>query len=193
MYKEEIKLNAKSMENLEKQLVETCQQIYQLNMKGRHIIPLPPWILVRVLPKEHKTEGGLFLPGNVSNKPLYEGIVLETWKPYVEKRIVKDKEFEIMHTPDIKVGDRVLFPHFEGQPLPDYLDEKYYRMIREGTDQNKTPYCSVYGTLNYQSDASKVIELKKLMKKFSSVTLSGTTDPRAPHWEPPQKSSWFTS
>jgi len=193
-----MKVDVKKIEKLEKKLAELCEEIYLLNTNGRRIIPLHPWLLVRVLPKEHRTESGLFIPGNISNKPVYEAIVLETWQPYVEHRVVKfengDEAMEnIYHAPDVKVGDRVLFPHWEGQPLPDYLGEKYYRMIREGTDQNKNPYCSVYGTLNYQSDASKVKDLKDLMQQFASKTLSGTTDPKAPHWEPPASKSMFTS
>ncbi len=198
------KIKENKLRDMENKLAELCEDIYLLNTNGKRIIPLHPWILVRVLPKEHKTASGLFLPGNVANKPVYEGIVLETWQPYTETRtkgtVMRDyfsvpvsETIIIEHTCDLKRGDRVLFPHYEGQPLPDFLDDKYYRMIREGSDQNKTPYCSVYGTIDYQGDGEKVKELKKVMEKFGSITMSGTTDPRAPHWEPPSKSSMFTS
>lgn len=184
MYKRKIR----TMESMEAQLAQMCEDIYLLNMKGKRIQPLPPKIIVRVLPKEHRTSSGIILPGNVQNKPVYEGIVLETWKSYEETRRVKEdggySDIYIQHKCSVKIGDRVLFAHFEGQPLSDYLDEKYYRVIRDDV---------VFGTLNYEGDASIVEEMKKLMQKFSSITTSGTTDPRAPAWEPPAKVDWFQS
>src|ERR1700685_3003184 len=72
-----MKVDVKKIEKVEKKLAELCEEIYLLNTNGRRIIPLHPWLLVRVLPKEHRTESGLFIPGNISNKPVYEAIVLE--------------------------------------------------------------------------------------------------------------------
>ena len=183
----------RTLESLEKELAQMCEDIYLLNMQGKRIQPLPPKIIVRVLPKEHRTSSGLFLPGNVQSKPVYEGIVLQTWKSYDEERTVTKSDSlgnvivtttVIHHQCSVNIGDRILFPHFEGQPLSDYLDEKYYRVIKDDV---------VFGVLNYDGDASIVEEMKKLMQKFSSVTTSGTTDPKAPAWEPPAKSDWFQS
>ena len=67
-------------------LAKICQQIYNLSMCGRHFIPKHPYILVRVLPKEHKTEGGIWLAETSQNKVVYEAIVLDTWRPYDEER-----------------------------------------------------------------------------------------------------------
>src|SRR6266702_3318365 len=71
---------------LEKQLAKLCDRIYGLSVEGRRLTPLYPYLLTRVLPKEHITPGGLVLPETDQNKILYEGIVIATWQPYDEIR-----------------------------------------------------------------------------------------------------------
>ena len=167
------------IKKLEKSLVKTCQKIYELSMMGRRFKPIHPYVLVRVLPKEFKTEGGIWLADVAQNKPLYEGIVLETWRPYEEYRPVYDVEGErsgttiIKHECALKIGDRISFPHFEGMPAADYLDDKYYRFVREGADQNKFPFCSVFGKLDYHGDHKIQAKIRKLMMEFGSITTSG--------------------
>src|SRR5580698_1373669 len=155
---------------LEKQLAKTCEEIYLLGLRGKRFHALPPKITVRVLPKEHRTESGLYIPGAVSNKPVYEGIVVEVWRPYDEEHKIKvNGKMEMVTTHRqccVKVGDRVLFPHWEGQPMSEYLDEKYYRIIPD--------FC-IFGTLDYKGDVKYIKPLKDLMAKFSSVTTSGAT------------------
>lgn len=180
----------KTLESLEKQFATLCEDIYALNMKGKIIRTLPPKIVIRVLPKEHKTESGLYVPGSVQNKPMYEAIVLSIWEPYWEHRRKKNSEgkyeyYGVYHECEVQVGDRIMFPHFEGVPMESYLDEKYYRTIRSDV---------VFGTLNYQGDIAKVAEIKKIMEKFGSITLSGAkSGPGVPDWQPPSKASFFTS
>lgn len=170
----------KKIQQLEKQLADTCHKIYKLSIGGRTIIPRHPYVLVRVLPKEHKTEGGIWLAEKQQVKSVYEGIVLSVWKPYVEERVVECKECEdgnaiqfIRHICDLKIGDRIAFAHYEGLPVGDWLDDRYYRLIREGTDQNKNPYCSVLGTLEYTGDAVMKAKLRALMQEIGSITVSG--------------------
>jgi co-chaperonin GroES (HSP10) len=192
-----IKVKKSKVELLEEQLAELCEEIYLQNLGGKRIRPLPPKVIVRVLPKEHRTESGLYIPGAVSNKPIYEGIVLETWEWYDEIRVVKHNvpegepgpvhfdEVKITHRCPVNVGDRVAFAHFEGQPLKDYLDDKYYRVILDSV---------ILGTLDYKGDKAMIKPLKKLMERYSSITLSGAKEgPGVPHWEPPAKSDWFQS
>lgn len=167
------------IEELDKQLVSTCKEIYELSMGGKRLKPLHPFILVRVLPKEHKTEAGLWLADTAQTKTVYEGIVLETWESYIEKRELYNSKHEfighdyIEHRCRVDIGERIAFPHHEGMPVGDYLDDRYYRLVREGTDQNKWPYCGVLGTLDYTGDVVLKAKLREITKEFSSVTLSG--------------------
>jgi co-chaperonin GroES (HSP10) len=170
--------------SLEKQLNNTLQRIYDLTVGGRRIDPIHPYVLVRILPKEHRTAGGLYLAETEQNKPVYEGIVIATWRPYDEIRekqyldegsgeLVHEGQIVIHHECSVKPGDRVCFPHYEGIPLGAYLDDKYYRLVREGTDQNKTPYCSISGIIKYDGDQEVLQEIRRLTAKLSSVTTSG--------------------
>jgi len=176
---------AEKLAKLEKQLYKITHAIYDLSVDGRLLVPRHPYILVRVLPKEHITPGGIILPETDQNKPVYEGIVISVWKPYVEIRHVATKingvnsspihtdEIKIYHECDVKPGDRVAFPHYEGIALGEYLDDKYYRLIREGTDQNNYPYCSVAGIVKYDGDKEILNQISELTKKLGSVTTSG--------------------
>lgn len=173
-----VKVNA-LLEKKEKQLAKLCQEIYELAVEGRTMIPRHPYVLVRVLPKEHKTEGGIWLADNAQNKPVYEGIVLSVWEPYQEERRVYDKDGErigttfIDHKCELEVGDRVAFPHYEGVSMQGYLDDKYYRLIREGSDQNQYPYMSVLGKLHYHGDVDIAKKIRKLTALAASITTSG--------------------
>ena len=179
---------------LEKQLVKTVQSIYELNLNGRRLIPNPPYILVRVLPKEHITEGGIILPETDQNKPVYEGIVIETWRPFIERREFVPKDptpeftaqykiidkyfYEIEHRCHLEVGQRIAFPHFEGMSTGGYLNDKYYRMVREGVNQQTKgglPFCSVLGILDYKGDEKVLAEIRKLTAKLGSITTSGVS------------------
>ena len=169
------------IDKLEKQLARLCDKLYDLAVDGRRLIPKHPYILVRVLPKEHVTPGGIILAENDQNKPMYEGIVVAIWQPYDEIR-EKEKHDEqgmicerviIHHECDVKVGERVCFPHYEGLSMHGYLDEKYYRMIREGTDQNRYPYCSVVGKIDFHGDAEAAKKIRKLTSDIYSITTSG--------------------
>lgn len=169
------------IEKKERELSKVCQEIYELNVGGRKFTPIYPYVLVRVLPKEHITEGGIYLPDTAQNKPVYEGIVLSIWKPYVEIRNLSGKDggpmgtLAITHECELKVGDRIAFPHYEGQGFKDFLDDKYYRLVREGVDQNKFPYMSVLGKIDYTGDANMSRQIRELTKAFGSVTISGAS------------------
>jgi co-chaperonin GroES (HSP10) len=165
------------IQKLEKILADTCQEIYELSMNGRNFTPFPPFVVVRVLPKEHVTEGGIILSDTAQTKTVYEGIVLQTWKPYVEVRDMKTEdgdnmgEYHIAHECSVNIGDRVAFPHSEGLPVGDLLDDRYYRLVREGDE--KFDYHRILGTLDYTGDVELQAKIRELTKQFSSVTTSG--------------------
>lgn len=88
--------------------MENCADISIQPMRGR--------ILLAVIPKE-QVVGGIILP--VQQKPNYEGVVLRVYQPYVEHRLTAGEVTEIARESEVAVGDVVLFPHFEGQPIKD--------------------------------------------------------------------------
>lgn len=112
-------------EDLEKRLKINFQTLY-------------PAILVRVLPKEHITAGGLWLPDTKQNKPIYEGIVLRVYPP---KRIKLDSGKWITMDAGLEVGDHIAFPHWSGESVPwlvaalpacDPADEEYRAIPARG-------------------------------------------------------------
>src|SRR5476651_1845038 len=74
------------IETLEGRLREACFEVYNESAGGRRFKPMRPWVLVRVLPKEHTTPGGIILAEKEQNKIAYEGLVIEVWEPYEEIR-----------------------------------------------------------------------------------------------------------
>jgi co-chaperonin GroES (HSP10) len=114
---------------LDKKLVEAVLEEYKA--LGIGFEPLYPAVLIRVLPKEHMTHGGLWLPDTKQNKPIYEGIVLRTYPP---KRIkLDDGSWRTMDS-GLEVGDHICFPHWSGEAVPwlrnqlsakDIHDEEY--------------------------------------------------------------------
>jgi co-chaperonin GroES (HSP10) len=113
--------------------------------------PTWPWVLVRVCPKQTRV-GSIYTPGDIfvgdqrQNKPLWEGIVLATWKPHwsrFRRYSEPDQVKEHWRESDFEVGDRVLFPHFAGLPV-DYMDDKNFRLVREWTwDTNGGVMCKI--------------------------------------------------
>lgn len=100
----------------------------------RHIQPMPPFILIRVLPRATISAGGIILPEK-QNKPNAEAVVLAVYEPYwehVDKIDEDGKVFDISvwNECDVHIGDHIIFPHHCG--LPDsFLDDQDYRLIRE--------------------------------------------------------------
>lgn len=130
-----------------KALLDAAKELYEAS--GRHIKCLYPWVLVRVLPKEQMWKNsGIILPdigtgAKAQNKPVHEGIVLETWKPFW-KQLRKDSKESGQTVTSVKKasgltpGDHILFPSWSGQP-PGFLDDKEFRLIQEISDYNPSP------------------------------------------------------
>lgn len=85
-----------------------------------HVKPSFPFVLVRVLEREKKI--GRIITPEVQKKTTIEGIVLDVFKPFHRTlRLASDvDQFEtaILVEASVKVGDHILFPHYEGVPVP---------------------------------------------------------------------------
>lgn len=163
---------------LEKLLAECAGEIYLRG--GQRLTPLQPFVLVRVIPKEMVSAGGIMLPDVRQNKPVAEGIVLETYRPYTQevpmKRTLPDGTEEeyigIAHFEcPLKTGQRILFPYYEG--VEHQLLGDNYKLIRVSADQIKFPYMQVLGTVDYEGDLLILSQITELMHKFRAVTTSG--------------------
>jgi len=83
--------------------------------------PLHDRILVRRMPEEEKTAGGLFIPDTAKEKP-QRGEIVATGKG----RITEDGKVLPL---EVKSGDRVLFGKFSGNELK--LNGEELLMMRE--------------------------------------------------------------
>lgn len=110
------------------QLTAYVEQVYAAT--ERIYEPMPPFLLVRTLPRSTITAGGIILPEK-QNKPNIEAIVVAVYKPFWEKAFdANDRDVSVWNECDLKVGDHIVMPHHVG--LPDnFLDEREYRFIRE--------------------------------------------------------------
>jgi hypothetical protein len=132
---------------------DLCQKLYQ--ECGRSIKPRYPWVLVKVLPKIQKAFG-LEMPA-AQNKIFYEGLVLETWDNFCitindtheDGRTIKHQQ--VMES-RLKPGDHVVFPHFEGLPVGDMLDEHEFRLVHEVNSHDMEGRCEIMAKMEYQSE-----------------------------------------
>ena len=131
---------------------EAAQKVYETH--ERRIIPLYPWVLVKMLPKVDKV-GSIFTPGN-QNTVMREGYVLETWQPFWKSINKTGQEIgqvatSIKFQSELKPGDYIGFPHFEGLPVP-YLngvERDEFRLVRETNKPD--PRCSVQCKFEFES------------------------------------------
>ena len=94
-------------------LQELVNEIYA---EGKQLKPVFPYVLVRVLPKSTKI-GMIVLPDSY-NKPVHEAIVIDVYEPH-KKHVSKFEmhKFTFIES-SVKVGDHIMFQHFEGVPVP---------------------------------------------------------------------------
>jgi|ERR1700722_8730036 len=173
----------KSASVVAQKISDLCVEYYLSG--GERFIPLHPFVLVRVLPKDMVTDGGIILPNQKQNKPVHEGIVLETYRPYFEEVVLKEREHDGTYTEYIgkikrecplKIGQRVAYPHYEGVPHK-YLGDDYV-LVRQAADQIKFPYCQVLGVIDYEGDRKIGRKIQALMQKYMSVSTSGAAESR---------------
>lgn len=86
------------------------------------IAPYYPQVLVYVLPKATKY-GSILLPEKDQNKPVHEGLVVRTYKPFWKRELrTNEKGEEEPYKEEIRcrmeVGQHVLFHHAYGAPIP---------------------------------------------------------------------------
>lgn len=155
------------------------------------INPTPHRVLVFVLPKEHRYKQHIILPDQKQNKPVYEGIVIRTFKPYwrqLKKSYVdrsnpvdhKEWDESVLVEAKVSVGDHIVFPHYVGIPVPfmDY-DTHKFRLIVDDEVAGVVEYPRQIKeeivealTISYENldltDTKAVVEdmTRKLMDKF---------------------------
>jgi chaperonin GroES len=83
--------------------------------------PLHDRVLVRRVPEEQKTAGGIIIPDTAKEKP-QKGEIVATGKG----RITEDGKLTPL---DVKVGDQILFGKYAGTELKLHGEE--YLMMRE--------------------------------------------------------------
>lgn len=83
--------------------------------------PLHDRVLVRRMPEESKTAGGIIIPDTAKEKP-QRGEIVATGKG----RMTEDGKLAPL---EVKVGDKVLFPKYGGTELK--LNGEEYLMMRE--------------------------------------------------------------
>lgn len=86
------------------------------------IKPLGDKVLVEVLEAEERTKGGIVLPDNAKEKPQQAKVVA------VGKGKVTDDGKVV--TPEVKVGDTIIFGKYSGTELK--IDERTLLMLSEG-------------------------------------------------------------
>lgn len=154
------------------ELFELAQKMYK--SFHRRITPIYPWVLVRVLPKEQQL-GSIYVPES-QNKVIYEGIVLETWQPFLKSVQMREedcpprREYYIEVKSELHPGDHVLFPHFEGMPVP-YLnaeEKDAYRLVRETNSRDEK--CEIYGKLEYQEPIEEKLKEFLFKKRGAGVS-----------------------
>lgn len=83
--------------------------------------PLHDRVLVRRMPEEMKTAGGIIIPDTAKEKP-QRGEIVATGKG----RVTEDGKVTPL---DVKIGDRILFGKYSGTELK--LNGEEYLMMRE--------------------------------------------------------------
>lgn len=129
---------------------------------------LYPSIIVRVLPKPDHF-GMLILPEAYRNKPVYEGVVMQTW----EKKTIPTHKGVITVEPSVKQGDVVLFHHWAGIPVPGFNDDEQWRILSDKSVFNKpghlddpSPFCLIdLETLN------PLLEMQYIINRYFATDI----------------------
>jgi len=143
---------------LEEKLEEIDRLSQELFREHRLFTPLYPWVFVLVCKKTQQV-GHIILPDK-QNKTVWEGIVLATWgqkifeRGIVNKDGVRQTRCEIVRS-EFGPGQRVVFPHWAGQPVPGFNEERF-RVVREHGD-DKTQGV-IYGWIDVQPGMTKPVQ-----------------------------------
>lgn len=85
------------------------------------IRPLQDRVLVKRVPEEEKTKGGIFIPDTAKEKPM-EGKVIAVGNGKILENGTKI-------TPEVKAGDRILFGKYSGTEVK--IDGEEHLILRE--------------------------------------------------------------
>jgi co-chaperonin GroES (HSP10) len=139
---------------------EMCQELFAANTM---FTPIYPWIFVMVCQKAQQV-GGIYLPEK-QNKTAHEGIVLATWK---EKLIGGRGEYVSVRS-EMRLGDRVTFHHFAGQPIPGY-DSDRFRVVKERDWKEEG---GIFGRIDYADADTKPIEqLQRVLLDKANIKIA---------------------
>lgn len=86
-----------------------------------NIRPLQDRVLVRRVPEEEKTKGGIIIPDTAKEKPM-EGEVIAVGNGKILENGTKV-------TPEVKAGDRILFGKYAGTEVK--IDGQEHLILRE--------------------------------------------------------------
>jgi chaperonin GroES len=89
---------------------------------GAIVTPLDDRVLIKVLPKETRTAGGLYIPESVTENQNTEGIVVAVGRGHQDKK-------GRMRPMEVQVGQKVLFAKYNGSQLK--LENQEFVFIRE--------------------------------------------------------------
>ena len=139
------------------ELIDRLSQ--ELFEENRVFVPIYPWVFVMICKKEQQI-GHIIAPENRQNKTVWEGIVLATWhsrtveRGYTHKNGARYLRCEVQKS-EITPGERVVFPHWAGLPIPGY-DVDRFRVVRE-VDLNKDGGI-IYGRVDTFPVETKVVD-----------------------------------
>lgn len=127
----------------------------------REFTPMYPWCALLVLSKEQVLKSGIILPGHEQNKPMYEGIVLSTWKEKwietgtINKDGVRLTKCKLLRS-QLQPGDHVLFHHWAGNPIHGYDDQRFRCVREEDWHENKNG--GIVGIIRYNAKTEDPIQ-----------------------------------
>lgn len=166
-----------TVEMLVEEIKANIRVLYE--MAGRVITPRYPNVLLYILPKESVSPSGLImLAEKDQNKPVYEGIIVKTYEPFDRTHEESDTTSETGYRDvtehfdcQLNFGDHVLFRHYEGDPISDFLPAREFRFIRDENIVGKVEQSSLLDhtkqiVREFNRDASYTAEPELLVDLF---------------------------
>lgn len=170
--------------DIQEQLRLFVKQLHDLS--GITLKPKAPLVLVFVLPRG-LNEGLIVLPDQ-RNKPVHEGIVIQTYESYwkhfrIQSSSHDDYLQQVLVEPTARPGQHVLFDHYAGIPIPflnpgglhsSLSDHGDFRLVR---DDGNRDLGSIFGVLEYEDKGTvnRMIDVFKSMMDLTRPQLRGVS------------------